>query len=268
MAIDQCSTNFCPDRFRLSKFRPFLSAHLAHVFTGKFQNFVWTGLWPVRVFVKFLSAQGSVRSSCGGVSNLCTAHPKMQMTHFYLVCRFSSDVLYSSSVCVCLLLYILISRYSFNIYPCSYHHTHPCPVCAQDHLQRVDKRTALVTTLQTQLTPTLTYLNDRRDTIRCIVANLVGDDSDRGDALVDENEPIVPLQQLMDSVNDYGDPNWEPELVDAGPGGWFILRFFASPPSFYWNKVWLWSFVSLDSILVESFHRHSTLDISTCVYLA
>jgi anaphase-promoting complex subunit 2 len=35
---------------------------------------------------------------------------------------------------------------------------------------------------------------------------------------VNENEPIVPLE-VMDSVDDYGDPNWEPELVDAGPGG-------------------------------------------------
>ena len=45
--------------------------------------------------------------TCGGVLNLCVAHLKMQMTHFYLVCHFSTDVSYSSSVCVCLLLYIL-----------------------------------------------------------------------------------------------------------------------------------------------------------------
>ena len=81
---------------------------------------------------------------------------------------------------------------------------------------------------------------------------------------MDENEQILPLQQLMDYVDDYGDPNREPEPVDAGPGGWFILLFLPPPPlSFYWNKVWLWSFVSLDSILVESFHCHSTLDMST-----
>jgi len=80
---------------------------------------------------------------------------------------------------------------------------------------------------------------------------------------MDENEPMVPLQQVMDYVDDYGDPNWEPEPVDAGPGGWFILLFLRPPFSFYWNKVWLWSFVSLDSILVMSFHRHSTLDMST-----
>jgi hypothetical protein len=50
---------------------------------------------------------------------------------------------------------------------------------------------------------------------------------------VDENEPIVPLQQVMDSMDDYGDPNWEPEPVDAGPGRCFICFFFASPPLFF-----------------------------------
>ena len=53
-------TNFCPDWIRPPKFGPFLSAHLAHTCAGNFQKFVRTGLWPVRVFVKFLSAQGSV----------------------------------------------------------------------------------------------------------------------------------------------------------------------------------------------------------------
>ena len=39
---------------------------------------------------------------------------------------------------------------------------------------------------------------------------------------MDENQPMVPLQQVMDSLDDYGDPNWEPEPVDVGPCGWFI----------------------------------------------
>jgi len=67
---------------------------------------------------------------------------------------------------------------------------------------------------------------ERPDTIRSIVANLVGDD-DSGDSLVDENEPIQPLQQP--EVEDYMDPNWEPEPIDAGPGICFslsILSFF------------------------------------------
>ncbi|THH27993.1 hypothetical protein EUX98_g6192 [Antrodiella citrinella] len=54
----------------------------------------------------------------------------------------------------------------------------------------------------------------RPDTIRCIVASLVGD-GESGDSLVDENEPIQPLQQLQ--AEDYSDPNWEPEPIDAGP---------------------------------------------------
>jgi len=60
---------------------------------------------------------------------------------------------------------------------------------------------------------------DRPDTIRSIVANLVGDD-DSGDSLVDENEPIQPLQQP--ESDDYTDPNWEPEPVDAGPGAFLL----------------------------------------------
>lgn len=59
------------------------------------------------------------------------------------------------------------------------------------------------------------WTRERPDTIRSIVANLVGDE-DSGDSLVDENEPIQPLQQI--EIEDYSDPNWEPEPIDAGPG--------------------------------------------------
>ncbi|KAF8816437.1 hypothetical protein BYT27DRAFT_7221469 [Phlegmacium glaucopus] len=62
--------------------------------------------------------------------------------------------------------------------------------------------------------PIRRYLRERSDTIRSIVSNLVGD-GDSGDSLVDENEPIQPLQQP--EVEDYTDPNWEPEPTDAGP---------------------------------------------------
>ena len=59
----------------------------------------------------------------------------------------------------------------------------------------------------------LTWLADRErpDTIKSIVASLVGEGTD----LVDENEPIQPLHM---AVEDYSDPNWEPEAIDAGPG--------------------------------------------------
>ncbi|KAI0322405.1 ubiquitin-protein ligase [Amylostereum chailletii] len=62
--------------------------------------------------------------------------------------------------------------------------------------------------------PIRRYLRDRSDTIRCIVASLVGD-GESGDSLVDENEPIQPLTGPQ--IDDYADPNWDPEPVDAGP---------------------------------------------------
>ena len=56
--------------------------------------------------------------------------------------------------------------------------------------------------------------SDRPDTIRCIVASLVGD-GESGDSLIDDNEPIQPLQQP--EMENYADPEWTPEPVDAGP---------------------------------------------------
>ncbi|KAG6332160.1 hypothetical protein ID866_6932 [Astraeus odoratus] len=63
--------------------------------------------------------------------------------------------------------------------------------------------------------PIRRYLRERPDTIRCIVASLVGD-GESGDSLIDDNEPIQPLQQP--EVENYGDPEWTPEPIDAGPG--------------------------------------------------
>lgn len=57
--------------------------------------------------------------------------------------------------------------------------------------------------------------SDRPDAIRCIVASLVGD-GESGDSLVDDNEPIQPLQQP--EIENYADPEWTPEPIDAGPG--------------------------------------------------
>lgn len=62
--------------------------------------------------------------------------------------------------------------------------------------------------------PIRRYLREKPDTIRCIVASLVGD-GESGDSLVDDNDPIQPLQGVQ--VDDYLDPNWEPEPMDAGP---------------------------------------------------
>ena len=43
------------------------------------------------------------------------------------------------------------------------------------------------------------------------MGSLVGEGSD----LVDENEPPQPLQM---QVEDYSDPYWTPDPIDAGPG--------------------------------------------------
>ncbi|PAV17180.1 ubiquitin- ligase [Pyrrhoderma noxium] len=58
--------------------------------------------------------------------------------------------------------------------------------------------------------PIRRYLRERADTIRNIVSSLVGEGGD----LLDENEPPQPLQM---HAEDYSDPNWEPEPIDAGP---------------------------------------------------
>ncbi|PPQ79767.1 hypothetical protein CVT25_003320 [Psilocybe cyanescens] len=115
----------------------------------------------------------------------------------------------------------------------------------RDCLQRVDQRSNLVKSLRKSNQKRLLHpgadtkliLQQYVATIKClrivdppgvllfkvadpirrylsIVANLVGDD-DGGDSLVDENEPIQPLQQP--ELEDYTDPSWEPEPVDAGP---------------------------------------------------
>ena len=64
--------------------------------------------------------------------------------------------------------------------------------------------------------PIRRHLRDRNDTIKCIVATLV-----EGEELQDENEPggAGPIRQGNDEgVEDFLDPKWEPEPVDAAPG--------------------------------------------------
>jgi hypothetical protein len=68
---------------------------------------------------------------------------------------------------------------------------------------------------------------------------------------VDENEPIVPSQQVMDSMDDYGDPNWEPKQVDAGPGSCFICLFLTAHPPFFSRTT---AFYSFDHILSSTPH--------------
>ena len=40
-------------------------------------------------------------------------------------------------------------------------------------------------------------------------------DKESGDSLADVDEPVQPLSQVQ--MEDYSDPNWEPEPSDAGP---------------------------------------------------
>ena len=40
-------------------------------------------------------------------------------------------------------------------------------------------------------------------------------DKESGDSLADVDEPAQPLSQVQ--MEDYSDPNWEPEPIDAGP---------------------------------------------------
>lgn len=57
-------------------------------------------------------------------------------------------------------------------------------------------------------------MRDRPDTIKNIVAALVD-----GEELQDENEAGGLLRQSNDDeVEDFTDPKWEPEPVDAAPG--------------------------------------------------
>ena len=64
--------------------------------------------------------------------------------------------------------------------------------------------------------PIRKHLRDRSDTIKCIVATLV-----EGEELQDENELGVGAGSKEyggEEVEDFLDPRWEPEPVDAAPG--------------------------------------------------
>lgn len=61
--------------------------------------------------------------------------------------------------------------------------------------------------------PIRKHLRDRPDTIKCIVEALV-----EGDELQDENDAAGLISQSNDeTVEDFSDPKWEPEPVDAAP---------------------------------------------------
>lgn len=56
--------------------------------------------------------------------------------------------------------------------------------------------------------------SERKDTVKCIVAALV----DSSGLANDEVPAEASHLQRDESVEDYGDPKWDPEPVDAAPG--------------------------------------------------
>ncbi|CED84265.1 Anaphase-promoting complex (APC), subunit 2 [Phaffia rhodozyma] len=69
--------------------------------------------------------------------------------------------------------------------------------------------------LQKISSPIRSFLRKRPDTIRCIVASLV--DDDEGLEMDDVEDDIKPLQVNDDLEEDYSNPNWVPEPIDAAP---------------------------------------------------
>jgi hypothetical protein len=61
--------------------------------------------------------------------------------------------------------------------------------------------------------PIRQHLKSRSDTVKCVVATLV-----EGDELQDENEAGGLIRTQNDeTVEDFLDPKWEPEPIDAAP---------------------------------------------------
>ncbi|EJU03787.1 hypothetical protein DACRYDRAFT_49640 [Dacryopinax primogenitus] len=60
--------------------------------------------------------------------------------------------------------------------------------------------------------PIRKYLRDRPDAVRCIVKRM----TDENESFMQEGEQVVPIQQVHEAYDDYTDPHWLPEPVDAG----------------------------------------------------
>lgn len=56
-------------------------------------------------------------------------------------------------------------------------------------------------------------LRSRPDTVSTIVSMLV-----ESEELVEENEEVREIQVRHDAAEDWSDPLWEPEPIDAAPG--------------------------------------------------
>ncbi|KZP01469.1 ubiquitin-protein ligase [Calocera viscosa TUFC12733] len=60
--------------------------------------------------------------------------------------------------------------------------------------------------------PIRKYLRDRPDAVRCIVKRM----TDENESFMQEGEQVVPIQQVHEPFDDYTDPHWLPEPLDAG----------------------------------------------------
>lgn len=64
--------------------------------------------------------------------------------------------------------------------------------------------------------PIRRHLKERSDTVKCVVAALV-----EGEELQDENEAGGLIQASNDdTIENFLDPKWEPEPIDAAPRMW------------------------------------------------
>ncbi|KAJ9112443.1 hypothetical protein QFC20_002231 [Naganishia adeliensis] len=64
--------------------------------------------------------------------------------------------------------------------------------------------------------PIQEYLKQRRDTISCLVSMLV-DGNDLIEAGEDQPDKIKPIQVKHEQAEDWSNPNWDPEPIDAAP---------------------------------------------------
>jgi hypothetical protein len=74
--------------------------------------------------------------------------------------------------------------------------------------------------------------NNRPDTIRCIVSALVNPSSEEGEGGLELDEEdgeggVKAVEETDEREEDYSDPNWVPEPVDAAPGS--VLFYLSSP---------------------------------------
>ena len=74
--------------------------------------------------------------------------------------------------------------------------------------------------------PVRSYLRLRPDTIRCIMTALINGSGDLADELAKpfENGHVPADENLTNVAEDFNNPEWVPDPVDAPPGKWMHYR--------------------------------------------